>query len=119
MDCLAQAQAQARPLKSRLGFRAAAGPPLVTYVLIGLNVAVFLLAPLALGDGWQGYLGLWPGATPDLIAQYINVGDEWYRWITAGFVHFGLFHIAMNMFALFQLGQALEPAMGRLRFIGL
>lgn len=119
VDCLAQAKAQARPMRSRLGFTAASGPPLVTYVLVGLNVAVFLLAPMLIGDGWEGYLGLWPGASPELIAQYVNVGDEWYRWITAGFVQFGFFHIAMNMVALWQLGNALEPAMGRVRFAAL
>ncbi|WP_152650423.1 rhomboid family intramembrane serine protease [Demequina aestuarii] len=119
VDCLAQAKAQARPMRSRLGFTAASGPPLVTYVLIGLNIAVFLLAPMLIGDGWQGYLGLWPGASESLIAQYVNVGDEWYRWITAGFVQFGFFHIAMNMVALWQLGNALEPAMGRVRFAAL
>ncbi|MDN4480529.1 rhomboid family intramembrane serine protease [Demequina muriae] len=119
VDCLAQAKAQARPMRSRLGFTAASGPPLVTYVLVGLNVAVFLLAPMLIGDGWEGYLGLWPGASPELIAQYVNVGDEWYRWVTAGFVQFGFFHIAMNMVALWQLGNALEPAMGRVRFAAL
>lgn len=119
VDCLAEAKAQARPVRSRLGFTAAAGPPLVAYALIGLNVAVFLLAPVLIGDGWEYYLGLWPGASTQDIAQFLEVGDEWYRWVTAGFIHFGLFHIAMNMFALWQLGSVLEPAVGRLRFIAL
>jgi membrane associated rhomboid family serine protease len=119
VDCLKQAQARARPLRSRLGFTQASGPPLVTYVLIGLNVAVFALGTLFVGDGWQYYLALWPDATPVDAARYIDVGTEWWRWITSGFVHFGLFHIAMNMFALLQMGQSLEPALGRWRFLGL
>ena len=41
---------------------------------------------------------------------------EWYRLISAGFVHFGLFHVAMNMFLLFQLGRMLEPAIGSTKF---
>ncbi len=41
---------------------------------------------------------------------------EWWRLFTAGFLHFGILHIAMNMFALYQLGLLLEPALGRLRF---
>jgi membrane associated rhomboid family serine protease len=106
-------------LRSRLGFTAAQGPPLVTYVLIGLNVAVFLLAPLALGASWAGYLGMWPGYTPEFGAQYLDVGNEWYRWITSGFVHFGWFHLGMNMFVLWQFGTQLEPVLGRARFAGL
>ncbi|MFW7414918.1 rhomboid family intramembrane serine protease [Demequina sp. SO4-18] len=127
VDCLAEARSHVRPVRSRLGFTAATGPPLVTYVLMGLNVAVFLLAPLLIGARWDYALGLIPGYTAELDLycaaaadpQCVGLGDDWYRWITAGFVHFGFFHIAMNMFALFQLGTALEPAMGRLRFIGL
>ena len=41
---------------------------------------------------------------------------EWYRLVSAGFVHFGLFHVAMNMFLLFQLGRMLEPAIGSTKF---
>ncbi|MFV0632991.1 rhomboid family intramembrane serine protease [Demequina sp.] len=97
-----------------------AGPPLATYVIIGLNVAVFLLAPVLLGgDGWQYYLALWPDATAIEIASYIDVGNEWYRWVTSGFTHFGLLHIGMNMLALWQMGQVLEPALGRWRYLGL
>ena len=36
--------------------------------------------------------------------------------MTAGFLHFGIIHIAFNMSLLFQLGQLLEPAIGRIRF---
>ena len=47
--------------------------------------------------------------------QFIDAG-EWYRLISAGFIHFGLFHVAMNMLLLFQLGRLLEPAIGSLTF---
>lgn len=119
VDCLQQAQAQARPVRSRLGFTMSAGPPIITYVLIGLNVAVFIIGPLVYGDVWQSYLALWPGASATDIAMYLNVGDEWYRWITAGFVHFGLPHLLMNMLALWNLGQTLEPVLGRWRFLSI
>ena len=50
----------------------------------------------------------------------VNAGavhdGEWWRLITSGFLHFNILHIAMNMFALYQLGLLLEPALGRLRF---
>ena len=41
-----------------------------------------------------------------LMRQFIDAG-EWYRLISSGFLHFGLFHVAMNMFLLFQLGRML------------
>ena len=41
---------------------------------------------------------------------------EWYRLVTSGFLHFGIIHLAFNMLLLFQLGQLLEPAIGRIRF---
>lgn len=47
--------------------------------------------------------------------QFIDNG-EWYRLLSAGFIHFGLFHVAMNMLLLYQLGRLLEPAVGSLTF---
>ena len=50
----------------------------------------------------------------------LRVGTYWhtieYRIISAGFLHFGLIHVGMNMLLLWQLGQLLEPALGRARF---
>lgn len=117
VDCLKQAQAQARPVRSRLGFTMSAGPPIATYVLMAINIGLFVVGPMLLGGGWQGYLGLWPGYSPELAAQYIDVGNEWYRWVTSGFVQFSWMHLLFNMLALWQLGQVLEPALGRARFL--
>lgn len=119
VDCLQQAQAAARPVRSRLGFTMSSGPPIVTYVLIGLNVAVFLIGTFFVGAGWTNYLALFPEITPEQAAFYVDAGDEWWRWVTAGFTHFGWVHIAMNMFALWNLGQVLEPALGRWRYLGM
>lgn len=41
---------------------------------------------------------------------------EWYRLITCGFLHFGVLHVAMNMYILYQLGSMLEPSLGSLKF---
>ena len=51
------------------------------------------------------------GVSRDFIAQ-----GEWYRMISSGFVHFGILHVAMNMYILYQLGRMLEPALGSLKF---
>lgn len=47
--------------------------------------------------------------------QFIEQG-EWYRLVSGGFVHFGLLHVAMNMYLLYQLGKMLEPVLGSMRF---
>ncbi|MDE0572103.1 rhomboid family intramembrane serine protease [Demequina sp. B12] len=117
MDCLKEAQAQARPIRSRLGFTMTAGPPIATYVLMGVNIALFVVGPMLIGPAWEGYLGLWPGYTAEFGALYADVGNEWYRWITAGFVQFSWIHLGFNMLALWQLGTVLEPALGRMNFL--
>lgn len=119
VDCVEAAKRQQRPLRSRLGFTAAQGPPMVTYVLIAINVAVFVVGTFYFGAGWKNHLALWPGYSAEFGPQYIGEGNEWYRWITSGFVHFGWMHLLMNMFVLWQFGSQLEPALGRLRFASL
>lgn len=119
VDCVNEAKKQQRPMRSRLGFTAAQGPPIVTYVLVGLNVAVFLLGMLFIGGNWQYYLALWPGYSAEFGPQFIDVGNEWYRWATSGFAHFGWLHLGMNMFVLWQFGTQLEPILGRVRYVAL
>ena len=47
---------------------------------------------------------------------YVVQGPDWYRLVTSGFTHAGIIHIALNMYLLYQLGNMLEPAIGRVRF---
>ena len=50
------------------------------------------------------------------VAKPLLEEGEYYRLVTSGFLHFSIFHVGMNMLLLFQLGQLLEPAIGRVRF---
>lgn len=89
-----------------------------TYVLIGLNVLAYL-AEIAGGAG-----GLSSATSSSVISDFglrgVSVAEgEWYRLLTGGFLHAGLFHIGFNMFALFILGRLLEPAIGTPRFLAL
>ncbi len=88
---------------------------LVTYTLIAVNAAVFVWVLL----GSSRALGSRVTAREfdlGLNKAILEATGEWYRLVTSGFLHFGIFHLAMNMFLLYQLGQLIEPAIGRVRF---
>ncbi len=87
--------------------------PQLTYVLMAINLAVFVATAAAAGrlSGTSGAI-YEQGA---LYGPLVATGD-WWRIITAGFLHAGLLHIAFNMYFLYFLGTLLEPAIGKLRF---
>jgi membrane associated rhomboid family serine protease len=92
--------------------------PVLTYVLIGINVAValggFLSGASATGGG--GGVGGSSLIVDGAVSRFaVDQGDYW-RLLTAGFLHDGFFHLLFNMFALYILGGMLEPAIGRLKF---
>lgn len=88
-----------------------------TFILIGLNVVAFL-AEIAGGAG--GLSGSGSSIINDFGLQGFAVADgEWYRLLTGGFLHAGLIHLLFNMFALYILGQLLEPGIGTPRFVAL
>jgi membrane associated rhomboid family serine protease len=89
-----------------------------TFVLIGLNVIAYLVE-IASGSGGFGG-GAITGVTLDFGLFGPSVADgEWYRIVTCGFLHASLFHLGFNMFALYVIGQLLEPALGTPRFVAL
>jgi membrane associated rhomboid family serine protease len=113
-DCVREAIATQRQVRTALGGKQRTGPPLVTYGLIAINVFLFLLQQVR------------PSITDALFQVTGPVYDngnliglamhEYYRLLTAGFVHGGLLHVGVNMFSLFSVGVPLERALGRLRF---
>ena len=104
-DCVAAAAAAVRAPTTAAGGVIRSGPPVVSYTLIAVNVAVFVLQ-LSLGD-LSGRFALWPPAV---------AGGEYYRLVTSAFMHSGILHLAFNMWALYVLGPPLEEHLGRLRF---
>jgi membrane associated rhomboid family serine protease len=101
----------------RVGAAGVGEEPILTYVLIGINVAValgaFMSGASATGGGGIGQSSLLADGSVSRFA--IDQGDYW-RLLTSGFLHTGLLHLLFNMFALYVLGGMLEPAIGRLRF---
>ncbi len=106
---------QARPVRGG-GVLAAVGP--VTGTLVGLDVLVQLVQLALPGIDLAVRFGNLALASDG--GQLIGVAQgQWYRLLTAAFLHAGLFHLLTNMFALVTLGPALEAVLGRLRFLAL
>lgn len=90
---------------------------LVTKTLIAINLVVYLWS--IAGRSSVMYGGLNKNQFDIVLSQFFIDNGEWYRLVSAGFLHFGLLHLGMNMFILWQLGQMIEPALGRVRFAGI
>ncbi|NUR00750.1 MAG: rhomboid family intramembrane serine protease [Streptomyces sp.] len=137
VECVREGARSVRQARTAFGGRIVSAP-MVTYVLIGLNVLAYVgeLVRPSIVDGFQmlgrGLLG--PdgghyGWIADHPADYHLegvVGGEWYRLLTGAFLHlpptggtFGIAHIVMNMVALWNVGRVVESQLGRIRYIAL
>jgi membrane associated rhomboid family serine protease len=126
VEC-ARANPQRAPLSSALGAPLRDGKPIVTISLIAACVVVYLLQQMIGGGGAVGdAIGsitrqLMPGSVVEqkLALVPLAVADEPWRLVTAAFLHTGLPHLAMNMYALWVVGSFLEDMMGRWRLAAL
>jgi membrane associated rhomboid family serine protease len=82
--------------------------PIATYVLLAINVLIFLATQTSAKTTDE--LILW--------GPYVAQG-EWWRLVTAGFLHNESWHIILNGLALFWLGRMIEPALGHVRFLAI
>ncbi|MFF4563364.1 rhomboid family intramembrane serine protease [Streptomyces sp. NPDC001435] len=122
VECVKEGARSVRQARTAFGGRISA-VPLVTYVLIGLNVLAYLaeLVRPSVVDRFD-MLGTVPvGYLPEGVAH-----GEWYRLLTGAFLHlpptqgtFGILHIVMNMVSLWNLGRVVETLLGRARFTAL
>jgi rhomboid protease GluP len=85
--------------------------PVVTVTIIAANVLVYLAMGLS-GVSWT------EPSIQDAVKWGADFGpltlnSDWWRLFTSTFVHFGIIHIGLNMWCLWNLGTTLEPFMGR------
>ena len=82
----------------------------VTKVLVAINVAIFVL-------GLLPSLSSWINARGSMSAAHVILAHQYWRMLTALFLHAGIIHIAFNMWALWVVGGFMEAAVGRLKFL--
>ncbi|MFG2355801.1 rhomboid family intramembrane serine protease [Streptomyces sp. NPDC048521] len=122
VECVKEGARTVRQARTAFGGRISA-VPLVTYVLIGLNVLAYL-AELARPSVEYRFdmLGTVPaGHLPEGVAH-----GEWYRLLTGAFLHltpgegtFGITHVLFNMIVLWNIGRVVEAQLGRVRYLAL
>ncbi|MFC8511930.1 rhomboid family intramembrane serine protease [Streptomyces sp. NPDC057257] len=137
VECVKEGTRSVRQARTAFGGRIST-VPLVTYVLIGLNVLAYLGELVRpgivdrfemLGRGLAGSDGghyMWEaGYSSDYHLEGV-VDGEWYRLLTSAFLHlpptegtFGILHIVMNMVSLWNIGRVVEAQLGRIRYIAL
>ncbi len=117
-ECVSEGRRTTRATRTIYGGKVRPGeqPGLITKALIAVNVVFFIITVasgggLVSGNGSSSiydHLALIPPAVAD---------GEWWRLFSSAFLHFGIFHIGFNMYALWALGPMLEAVMGKLRFL--
>ena len=85
----------------------------VNGLLIALNVLFFLYLEIT-GSSEDAYFMYTKGA---MFAPAVLEDGEYYRLLTAMFMHFGIRHIMKNMLVLFVIGDNLERALGHVKYL--
>ncbi|NUU32250.1 rhomboid family intramembrane serine protease [Arthrobacter sp. C9C5] len=116
VDCVNETKRTTPTARSVYGGAAALGKPLATFGIIAACVLVYVLQWIVPNDGiYQNFAFATPYANPAYGAF-----EPW-RMLTSAFLHSQGFilHIVLNMYMLWMFGQALEPLLGRVRFLAL
>lgn len=109
-ECVAEGSKSVRAPRTVVGGAISMRAGAVSMALLGLNVVVFLLQKLT--EGNVNSVFQW-GA----MQGFAVAGGDYWRLLTAAFLHVGILHIAFNMYALYLFGPFVERALGTTRFV--
>ena len=116
VDCVAAGQRDVRAVRNVAGaVTTQRAVPLVTYILMAANVGIFLITAAQSRSIMQNQAGSTLFADWALFPPAV-VDGQLVRVIGSGFLHFGLIHLAVNMFALWIIGRDTELVLGRARY---
>ena len=132
-ECVAQGRRTVRQPKRGFAARSAFRAMPVTWTLIGINIAVFLLVQVipdaVLYDlmlhargfcTFQGLTGVTNHAHCSALGGTFSPGvadGGYWLLLTSVFTHQQLLHVALNMFSLWMIGPLLESGLGRARYL--
>ncbi|WP_256334714.1 rhomboid family intramembrane serine protease [Lentzea albidocapillata] len=114
VDCVNEGARTVRRARTSAGAVVSDGRPIITQVMIALNVLAYVVTVAQSGSPMNNSrAGLFTATSmiPELTAN-----GEWWRILTSGFMHFGLIHLVLNMAALFVVGPVIEQELGKLRY---
>jgi membrane associated rhomboid family serine protease len=115
-ECVREGTRSTRSGRATYGGRRSLRPGLTSQILIGLNVAVWVLILATGGDHSRLLFHL--ALLPEGIGPFPGVADgAYWQLLTSMFLQVQILHIGFNMLALWFLGPSLEAALGRLRFL--
>ncbi len=114
-ECVHDGSKDVREARTMFGGRVTADPGWVSKILIGLNVVAYILQR-ASSDLTPRFYDLGLAVDPATFQPVGVASGEYYRLLTSAFLHGGIFHLLLNMYALFLFGPQIEAALGRWRF---
>jgi len=96
--------------------------PICTRVMMGLLVALWLATTvygLLLGAGWNGSQNTIVLVMMGAKANALIIAGQYWRLLTANFLHAGILHLGFNLYALLAFGTETERRFGHARFLAL
>jgi membrane associated rhomboid family serine protease len=122
-ECVREGRASVRAPRRGSGLQAAGRRwGAVTLTLIAANVAMFVVSAISAATVGNSPLDNFASPVFAALSQWPNgvyFLGEWWRVLTAAFLHIGPVHLAMNMLGLLIFGSELERALGRSRYLAL
>jgi membrane associated rhomboid family serine protease len=117
-DCVGEARTAFKKGTGAQPLQTSGQQAVVTKTLLGIMIVVFIIEIVTGGPGaftnGPSNIDRLGAEIPILVAQ-----GEYWRFLTAMFLHFGIFHLALNAWALWIFGQFVERVFGRVRFLTL
>ena len=85
----------------------------VTIIVVSICVLVYIYTTFKYSLDMSAQQGIECGGFNPILVIYFK---QYYRLITANFIHFGLMHIFCNCYSLINLGSVMEYLLGQKRY---
>jgi membrane associated rhomboid family serine protease len=117
-ECVRDGNKDVRRARTVFGGQVSSDPGYVTKVLILLNVVGFVAQQVS-DEFTRRFYDIGLALDPQTLDTVGIADGEVYRLLTSAFLHGGVLHLLLNMYALWLFGPQVEAALGRMRFLAL